>query len=171
MTLNGTNKVLQMLCEYKVIFCKVKSALPLKKPGDFWRLSFLFLFFHSPCDGLIDTSLWWSDMIDFSCLSSRQVIFIYLPCLPLLLSCSLFLSHLLREFLEIIIFQYRTVSRLHTETRISHITSTAQSCNQNPLTFQNWWVRVMRRVKKHLLHGPIYTAGSRWPELCDEIAF
>lgn len=123
----------------KFLLCPLKSLAIF---GD-------WLFF-SPCsawDGLIDTSLWWSDMIDFSCLSSRQVIFIYLPCLPLLLSCSLFLSHLLREFLEIIIFQYRTVSRLHTETRISHITSTAQSCNQNPLTFQKWWVRVTRRVK------------------------
>lgn len=117
----------------------------------FWRLWGYFFFL--PCYGLIDTSLWWSDMIDFSCLSSRQVIFIYLPCLPLLLSCSLLFSHLLREFWEKkIIFQYRTVSLLHTETRISHVTSTAQSCNQNPLTFQNWWVRVMHHMKKHLLN-------------------
>lgn len=42
---------------------------------------------------LIDTSLWWSDMTDFSCLSSRQVIFIYLLCLFLLLSCSLLIFH------------------------------------------------------------------------------
>lgn len=55
---------------------------------------------------LIDNSLWWSDMIDFSCLSFRQVLFIYLPHHPRPpQSLIFFFSHLLREFLETAGFQ------------------------------------------------------------------
>lgn len=75
-------------------------------------------------------------------LSSRQVIFIYLSLFPLVLSCSLFFSHLLEEFLEIVGLQYWTVILLHTEIRISHVTSTAQLCNWNSLTFKTdeYWL-------------------------------
>ena len=101
-----------------------------------WWWDFLII---SPRRDLIDGSLWWSDMIGFSCVASRQVIFIYLPRLLLLLSCSLFFSHFLGEFSLTDGFKYPGVSRLSTGTKISLITSFAQSCNRNSLTFENWW--------------------------------
>lgn len=114
-----------------------------------WHMTFIGTSFHmyvysksgwcrdhfSPCCVLIDASLWWSDMIDSSCLSLRQVVFIYLPRLPLLLDYSLFLSHLLGEFLEMGGFQCSDDSFWFTGTRLSLISSLVKLCCENWLTF------------------------------------
>lgn len=111
----------------------------------------------SPRRDLIDGSLWWSDMIGFSFVASRQVIFNYLPRLLLLLSCSLFCSHFLGEFSLTDGFKYPGVSRLSTGTKISLITSFAQSCHRNSLTFENWW------AGKHLFPSP-HTEGKHYED-------
>lgn len=82
---NETNFTTDVKCYISKTLFKISCMIP-EIPKCFW--DFLVIFFF--CYDLIDTSLWWSDMIDFCCLSPRRVIFIYLPRLPLLLSCSLF---------------------------------------------------------------------------------
>lgn len=101
---------------------------------------------------LIDNSLWWSDMIDFSCLSFRQVIFIYLPHHPRPpQSLIIFFFALTERILGNGWLSESNVSCLCCGTRISHITSIAQSCNQNSLTFKKWWMWVMEQMKRHVL--------------------
>lgn len=101
---------------------------------------------------LIDNSLWWSDMIDFSCLSFRQVLFIYLPRHPRPpQSLIIFFFALTERILGNGWLSESNVSCLCCGTRISHITSVARSCNQNSLTFKKWWMWVMQQMKRHVL--------------------
>ena len=85
-------------------------------------------------------------MIDSSCLSFRQVIFIYLPRLLLLLSGSLFLfSLLLWKFSEIAAFQKsgcQSVAQM--DENIARYICRPSRIIKHPLPFKSWEVQVVQ---------------------------
>lgn len=95
---------------------------------------------------LMDSSLWWADMIAFP--SGRWYLFICLVFCAPLDSSSLLLFYTGR-ILGNDGLSKSNVSCLCCWARISHIKSVARSCNQNSFTFNKWGVWVMQQMKKH----------------------